>query len=502
MSAQYFFGSILSFVAGIALGSITSWGYSFAILLSVIAITFFLLGNVSRRTQRRFLVSLILFGAAAGMMRVSVSLNSSDAHILDPFVGSTVNLRGVVITDPDVREEYTNIVIEVHDVSREATSYTIKTPTRVLARVPSYPILRYGDDIVATGKIVLPKNVASKEASGVFDYRAFLAKDGIHYQMFFPSVSLRARDQGNFIYKKLFEIKMLLVRTIAQAIPEPEASLGSSILIGAKQSLGPELLRQFRETGVAHIVVLSGYNIAIIASGIARVTQFLPLVFRVGAGVAAIVLFSMMVGGGSTVIRAALMVLVVIIARTTGREASALRALAFAGGLMVAGNPLILLHDVSFQLSFTATLSLVVLAPLLEKYFLFIRHRMLREIIVATIAAQIFVLPLLVYHMGSISLVGIVSNVFIVPVVPLVMLSVFLVALFVWVPLVGTIFSFVAYALLAYILGAVSFFSQVPFASLSGITFPLWAAIVSYTILGFFIVKNSEILRRANIALE
>ena len=92
--------------------------------------------------------------------------------------------------------------------------------------------------------------------------------------------------------------------------------------------------------------------------------------------------------------------------------------------------------------------------------------------------------------MGSVSLVGLVANIFILPVVPFAMLAVALVSAFAWVPILGSIFALGAHLVLAYIVIAVEFFARVPFASLHGISFPLVALVIAYTLLGIYIIKN------------
>ncbi|HBB44169.1 MAG TPA: hypothetical protein DCZ83_02135, partial [Candidatus Yonathbacteria bacterium] len=316
-----------------------------------------------------------------------------------------------------------------------------------------------------------------------FDYRSYLAKDGIFYQMYFPEVTIISHGNGNVIREKLFTFKSWLIKNISQRIPEPEASLASGITLGAKQSLGEDLIQKFRETGVAHIVVLSGYNIAVVAGIISRLIMFMPFSIRLVMSALGITLFAVMVGGGATVVRATAMALVVILARVFGREGDALRVLVLVGGLMVFVNPMILLHDVSFQLSFSATLAIVVFVPVIEKYFSFISSRIFREIVVTTFATQIFVLPLILYHMGSVSLIGFISNIFILPVVPVAMMLVALVAIFSWMPFVGSLLAFLAYILLAYTVTLVEFFARVPFASLHGIPFSFFVLVLAYGIL-------------------
>ncbi|HAS84526.1 MAG TPA: hypothetical protein DCS23_00410 [Candidatus Yonathbacteria bacterium] len=482
MRPNYFFGFIISFIVGVALESILDFGYSFAILFALLSLFVLLTPRVMSQSKSVLIVSLILFGVALGIFRVDVSQTNTSASALDAIVGEVVKVDGMIVGEPDVREEYTNVVIETESVHKEKT--------RILARVQAFPELKYGDLVSVVGKVTVPKNFPSEDSIRAFDYRSYLAKDGIFYQIYFPKVAVVSHGNGNVILEKLFAFKSWLIKNISQSIPEPEASLANGITLGAKQSLGEDLMQKFRETGIAHIVVLSGYNIAVVASIISRLVMFMPFSIRLIMSALGITLFAVMVGGGATVVRATLMALVVILARMLGREGDALRVLALAGGLMVFVNPMILLHDVSFQLSFSATLAIVVFVPVIEKYFSFISSRIFREIVVTTFATQIFVLPLILYHMGSVSLVGFVSNIFILPVVPVAMMLVALVAIFAWMPIVGSLLAFPAYILLAYTVTLVEFFSRVPFASLHNILFSLSMMTLLYSLLGLYIVKN------------
>lgn len=481
MRIEYFFGFIISFIVGVALESVLNFGFSFGVFFLLLSIFVYLVSREAAGSKGVLLVSLLLFGCAAGIFRVDVSQLNKPTHALDEFLGKTTRITGIIIDEPDVREEYTNIVLEAHVLDKKP---------RVLMRMPVYTELAYGDEVVMTGKIMSPQNFAPKDNAKAFDYVAYLAKDGIYYQMYFPDEVVVSRNNRNIIRGELIEIKDWLIRNISQNISEPEASLAAGITLGAKQSLGDVLLQKFRETGVAHIVVLSGYNIAVVAGIVSRLVMFMPFALRLMMSAFGILLFATMVGGGATVVRATIMALVVILSRMLGRESDALRVLVLAGWVMVFVNPTILLYDVSFQLSFSATLALVVLVPVIEKYFLFLRNRIFREIVITTFATQIFVLPLILYHMGTVSLVGFVANLFILPAVPFAMLVTALVSVFAWVPIFGELAALSAHFVLAYIVRAVEVFSLTPFASLSGISFSLGSLVFAYAVLAIYIFKN------------
>ena len=131
-------------------------------------------------------------------------------------------------------------------------------------------------------------------------------------------------------------------------------------------------------------------------------------------------------------------------------------------------QPRLLLDDVSFQLSFVATLGLVLGTPVVARHLSFIPERFgIREIVGATIATTLSVLPILVYSFGTVSLVTIVSNALVLPAVPLAMLLSGLSGALGWVPVAGVVVGAAAHATLIYIITVVEVLSRVPFAAIT-----------------------------------
>ncbi len=477
-TAENFFGFTIGSVLGIAVESTYTLGWPFAILLGFLSVLIALLAKRSGASLRGFTIAILLLGCSLGIFRTDVSRNNRNMHSLDSFMGETVQLNGVVVEEPDARETNTNIIFETHSVNG-----TTVDATRILVNAPTYPEIQYGDELSISGKIITPKNFAPADGQQAFDYRAYLAKDDIYYKMPFSKISIVDHGKGAWIMQKLFAVKHVLLKNISSIIPEPESSLAGGIVLGTKQSLGKELMKKFRDAGLAHIVVLSGYNITVVANVIASAASFLPFTARLASSALGIILFALMVGGGATVLRATLMALVIIIARAVGRESDALRVLVFVGWVMVMVNPAILLSDVSFQLSFMAALSLVTFVPRIEKYFLFVKYEVLREILVTTIATQLFVAPILLYQMGNFSLVGFVANIFVLPIVPLAMLLVAIVSVVSMIPLLGALVVFPTQLLLAYILRVVDIGSRASFANVHVASFGIIALVISYIII-------------------
>ena len=214
-----------------------------------------------------------------------------------------------------------------------------------------------------------------------------------------------------------------------------------------------------------------------------------------------IILFVLMTGAEATVVRAALMVLVVIAAKMFGRAYSAPRALLVAAFLMILHNPKILVFDPSFQLSFLATCALIYIVPIIEKYLKVVPEKWgLRLTIATTLATQATVLPLLIYSMGNFSLVSLPANILVLLIIPATMLVGFLATLIAYTSSILALpFSYVAYVLLAWILGVSSVFGRLSLASITVPPVSIWVVVLIYLAMVIFIWRwRSFVQRSAN----
>ena len=259
-----------------------------------------------------------------------------------------------------------------------------------------------------------------------------------------------------------------------------------------------ETANNFRVTGLSQIVVLSGYNVTVVAQAIASLLSFLPRMVGLSGGIIGIILFVIMSGSSSTAIRAGIMGLIAIIAVMTKRDYRAGRALVVATMLLIIINPKILVFDISFQLSFLATVAIIYLAPVLKSRFLWITERYgMRDIITSTIAAQILVLPLIVCDMGQLSLYALPANILVLPFVPMVMFFGFATGMlgFLWTP-VSLPFSWITFAILFYMIRIAKLFAGLPFSTSFISWFSPVLMFVTYILIGLWIVherKNKNI---------
>ncbi len=369
---------------------------------------------------------------------------------------------------------------------------------RIRVYAPRYPRYEYGDRLELFGNLSPPRNFKSGDGRS-FDYIHYLAEQDVFYEMKHPTMHRTgnmSRDSPlTFLQAKLIALKRAFLSQIMSVLGEPHASLAGGLVVGEKSSLGKDLIDDFRRSGLIHIVVLSGFNITVVAVALRRVLALLPLprsVLIVLGGLA-IVLFGMLVGGGATVVRSCLMAIIALSAELSYRKYNAGRALGFAAYLMILQNPSIVIYDPSFQLSFMATLSLILLAGPFGEWLASERVPGwlrppeafgIRELVATTLATQVFVSPIIFYLMGEISIIGILVNIIVLPVIPATMLFVTIVGLGGMVSgWIAKVFAIPAHFLLGYILSIVQYTGQLSFATVSVPMFsPIWLG-VSYVIL-------------------
>lgn len=453
--------------------------------LAFLAFTIVNFGREARYQVGWLLIPVVLFSAGLGVGRLAYQSSAVENQSLENFLGSNRTFRGVIVSEPDEREAYTNLTVAMF---RAESSSERQFLGRVLVKTDNFNTFRYGDLIEFIGKLERPENFQGDNGR-VFNYRAYLAKDGIGYVMNFAQVKKVGDGEGHWLVARLLSFKQAFLSHVSGLIPEPHVSLLGGLVVGAKQALGADLLNDFRAVGVIHIVVLSGYNITIVAESLAAFFRFfLPRAFSTALGVVSIIGFAVMVGGSATVVRASIMALLVVVARLLARQYDITRALLLAGFLMLLHNPAILVFDPSFQLSFLATVGLIYVSPIVEKRLQFIPKKFnLREVATATIATQIFVLPFILYQMGTLSIVALPVNLLILPAIPLTMLFGFFAGMTGFVNLLlATPFAYLTYGLLSYELGVVEWFAGLPFAAISIPAFPFWIVILTYA--GYFVL--------------
>ena len=421
---------------------------------------------------RIILISILL--AIAGVRIFSV-YGEQGKTLVGDYTGRVVEVIGVVVSEPQIKDFNQMFIFESNMIGDN------EVVVRIRVTADRYLDYGYGQKLVLEGKLIAPRNFKNN-GGRTFDYINFLLKDGIYFEMKKPRITEFTGNEGGFVSRNLFVLKQQFLQNIKAVLGEPHAALAGGLVVGEKSALGKDLLDDFRKSGLIHIVVLSGYNITIVADSIRRLLSFLPRTLGIILGGLGIIAFGMLVGGGATVVRSCIMASIALLGALVRKDYNVKNALFLAGICMVIQNPLILLYDPSFQLSFLATLGLIILSPVVEKRLWWITERFgIRGLVASTLATQIFVSPYILYMMGQLSIIGIVVNILVLPIIPLTMFFVFLTGAigFVW-HLGSEIAGWVSHILLSYELFMVQFFAKLPFASLEVPKFSFWIVVGFY----------------------
>lgn len=485
----------LAFLAGIVLGSLVSVSIWIWVGLAFVFIVLAILSRILNLSSFLFLLqpfAFILFIALAlGAARYQKTVPSFDAFHIAFYNDRDYDLliTGTLIEPPDYRDSYTNLRLKVTAVDTGDSELPIED-SLILVRVPNNQTFQYGDILRLRGKLKTPPENED------FSYRDYLAAKNIHSYMTNAEVTVLPGNAGNPFFAMLYTFKEKSLANIYLMYPDPESSLLAGILLGVDTGLTSELQQAFKNTGTAHIIAISGFNISIIA-GIffAFFARFLG--DRRGAIVAilGIALYTLLVGADAAVVRAAVMGSLALFAKQVGRRQTALNTLLVVAAAMCIWNPLYV-WDVGFQLSFFATLGLILYATpfsefanrIIVKYFPTSAAEkfaeLFSEFVLLTLAAQLTTIPIMAYHFQRISLVSFIANPFILPPQPAVMILGGLSVLLshVWM-LLGQVVAWITYPFVVYTIRMVELFDRVPHGTLFLGDVSIWFTVFFYVAL-------------------
>lgn len=392
----------LFFVIGIFIESYFCAG----IYLPVFFLIFFSLFVVSFSLGRsNALINLFL------LCSLSVSLgcfwyNFNSSTTINQSIIETKELTGTVVNSPEKRELNTQIVLLIDDFNNEKILLTTERQTS----------FNYGDVLHVKGNFSVPKKFDN------FDYPKYLAKDGISYISFYPSIE-KIQEKKSF-FKSILTIKEESRKKIDRNIPAPNSFILSAIILGDKQSIPKDWQQKLSSAGVRHITAVSGLHVTVVSIilislffglGINRRNSFLISILGVA-------FFVSITGFQSSAIRAGIMGSCLLVGKIFGRMNGSGRLILLAASLMLLQNPLILKHDIGFQLSFLAVIGITSFSGFWNN-FLYFLPKFIREIASMSLSAYLFTLPLVLYYFSEASLVFIFANILIVPALYLMMLT-------------------------------------------------------------------------------
>ncbi|MFH1485353.1 MAG: ComEC/Rec2 family competence protein, partial [Chloroflexota bacterium] len=484
-------------LAGVYLGSVIVPSVPFVLLAVALAVVFALLFYPDRR--KSILAMLCLAALLFGVFRFQSSrfVLSEDSVAFYNNTGSH-EIRGMVAGDPEPRDASVDLRLSVEAMRLEEDWRSVYG--LILARVPRLPDYRYGDVLKLSGRLEAPPQFDG------FDYRSYLARQGIHSTMRYPKVELLARGQGFKPLEWVYELRNALSFSLTTILPEPQAALAQGMLLGIRTSIPEELNEAFSRAGTMHIIAISGHNISVVAGlflilGIYLFGRHRPFYFVFA--LAGIWLYSLLAGMAPSVQRAVLMGSLWLTADFIGRPRSALPALLLSAAVLVGVTP-DLLWDVAFQLSFAAMGGLIIIAPSLlalgrkwsgdsvggesPSYL-----NMVVDSLAVTLGTTLATMPIIAANFQRIPLLAPLANLMALPALPpIIVTNAFAASAGLVYPPLGQLLGWLAWPFLTYLIAVAESFSSLPLASLEMAWGSGYYVIAYYLLLGAIIWLSAQ----------
>lgn len=267
-----------------------------------------------------------------------------------------------------------------------------------------------GQKVTVTGRLYKPKPAANP---GGFDFAKYLAQQGIFAGLNGKQVEVANQQPAPSI---LWTIRQKIIRAQVAGLGVPEGPIVSAMVMGGRSVDVPHLVReQFRIAGLAHALAASGAQVSLLIGVVLTLTQRLSAKLRLILGLSVLLLYLCLTGFEASILRAGIMGAVALLALTIERKVKPLPSTLFAATLLLLFNPL-WIRDLGFQLSFLATLGLLVTVPVLTRWLDWMPSA-ITPLFTVPIAAYIWTLPLLMFVFGVVSPYSILINVLVSPLI-------------------------------------------------------------------------------------
>lgn len=348
-----------------------------------------------RRKKPVAVVGVLLFGLTLGLWRGGNY--SRELRTYGQLQGQKVVMRVTAESD-GVYGDKAQLVFDGDNIT-VIEPIKQQIPGRVSVKGFGVPAVYRGDVVLAEGKLYQTRG--SRQATISFADMKVLGRSDS------PIESLRLQFAAG----------------MQNALPEPLASFGLGLLIGQRSTLPDYVSADLAAVGLTHIIAVSGYNLTIIIRSARRVvgkrSKYQALVaslFLIGA-------FLLFTGFSASIVRAGIVSTLSLLAWYYGRTFRPVLLLLLVAALTAGWYPLYLWSDIGWYLSFLAFFGVLALAPLISRRIFKEKHpNNLTQIIIESISAQLMTAPLILFIFKQVSLIGLFSNVLIVPLVPLAML--------------------------------------------------------------------------------
>jgi len=491
--------AVLAFIFGIVLDGMVKTDY-FALIVVILSAGVLGVCLMVKRA-RCFCIGLMLFSLFLGVCTSWLhTMYMPQTTNLQPLEGEFI---GTIIDEPVLAKGRINFLLRLEHCGPHDSVYKGQKAKVFVAADHLRGDLHYGKRVKIKGIIALPRQATN---AGQFDYRRYLFQQGIYFVVTVDGIAdikLIGTGDYNVIKKLAINSRTALENVYAQILPADISMLMQGMVLGTRTNLAEEVINDFQRTGVFHLLAISGFNIGIIIILCFFVLSLCRVKPKLKASITiCIVLFYVLITGAApSAVRAGIMGVIYLLAIVLDRENDVFSSLACAALLMLIYNPFYI-YDVGFQLSFAATLGIVLWTSRLKQCF----NRLptwLANLLAVSCAAYLATLPIIIYHFYKVSLVGLVANILIVPLASVVVwlgTGIALIGL-VALPLAKLAVP-VAWVTVKIMLNLASIFAKLPFAEIIVPSPSILEIVCYYLLLGLIFLPPENKVKKSIFSLR
>lgn len=435
----------LGLLGGVALAKINPDLPVVPWLFIAMGISFIVLSFLSR-------IKLIVPIAVIGGILIGLVMGQetlTKAKQVDKYIGDEVKISGVMAEDVNANNR--GYTIGLDNIELQIDGHWQPTVARIWVNVSKsnwevVEKIKRGDKVILSGVL----------DSGFGVYRATLSDANI--------VKIIHQTNHPIIY-----LRDKFYHQLQRVMTQLEAGLGMGILAGEKIDLGTSIKNAFVAASLTHILVASGYNLTVLTRFSRRLFAkksrwlaiFMSLVF--------IWAFAIITGSSASMNRAIIVAVISLLLWGVGRRIHPLALLSLTAAITVIADPTVLWGDVGWYLSFGSFAGVILLAPMLNDLIKKLPGQAVWQVLCETISAQAVTWPIIALFMGTVSLVGLITNVLVLLLLPLVMLLTFFAGIgaFILPPVLAKIVALPAAKLLDYVITVAKWGATLPGASVT-----------------------------------
>jgi len=431
-------GIIISYYSGINLHVLNDG--VFVIILITIAAFIIVMYNLFAKGELYyfiFIFLLLLFGIISFQYGYYKSDPDSITSLLtkentDGGIPFNVTLKAVVSESPEVTDERIRLLLDVISVNDSIAHGTVLASIYKNKFKEDAPAgLNYGDVVEVKGRL---EQLPGERNPGEFDYGKYLRMHGVGavFTSFgFENTKVTGRQEPNLLRSYVIcPVREYSISRIDELIGGSEGEYLKGLLLGERSNIPKQVKENFINAGVAHIIALSGLNVAYVIIIIWGILLFVPVknTYKIFITISCLLFYMELTGNTPSIIRAVIMASIFLISQIAERRPNSYNIVSFAALVILVIDPR-QLFDAGFILSFTAILSLVVIYPLFDKCLRQIRwysslddkkmpvkfFKAVTTLFAGTLAAQLGTLPVTAVMFKKVSIISLAANLFAIP---------------------------------------------------------------------------------------